>query len=421
MILTLEVIGEQAAQLGAGRRKVFHSIGGTIGRLPDNDWVFPDPYVSGRHALIRYLNGRFFVEDTSTNGVFVNSPDARLSRTQAHALKNGDVLFIDAYEIKVSIENESVTEAEIRDPLAVLKGRVKRDEPPKPERRNQHARDDHAQSETRDIHRTESLGTQATPEAVADRNSETQWIGLTEMQLPEPSPEPPRPKVVAVRPPAARRSEPQPQPLHEAAVRSSDAADDAAWMRKLLEAAGITNVDPSDELARTCGEILRATVGGLMEVLRARDQMKDDLRIRGTTFKPADNNPLKFSADVAEAFHNLLVRRNAAYLEPGEAFAEALQDVRDHQTGMLAAMRAAFETMLAQFDPNRLQEEFDRHMKKGSILGVPAKLRYWDLYREKYGDTIKDPDAAFRALFGNAFAEAYQAQVERLKSRGRND
>mgnify|MGYP000538733618 CR=1 FL=1 len=106
MILTLEVTGDQATGLGAGSRKVFNAIGGTIGRLPDNDWVFPDPYVSGRHALIRYLNGKFFVEDTSTNGVFINAPDSRLSKTQAHPLRNGDVLYIDAYEITVSIETD---------------------------------------------------------------------------------------------------------------------------------------------------------------------------------------------------------------------------------------------------------------------------------------------------------------------------
>src|SRR5437868_5267026 len=124
MILTLEVIGDQAADLGAGSRKVFNSIGGAIGRLPDNDWVFPDPHVSGRHALIRYLNGRFFVEDTSTNGVFLNSPDSRLSKTQAHPLKHGDVLYIDAYEITVSIEKDSSAERRDDDPLAILESRV---------------------------------------------------------------------------------------------------------------------------------------------------------------------------------------------------------------------------------------------------------------------------------------------------------
>lgn len=122
MILTLEVIGEQAEDLGAGSRKVFDAIGGTIGRLPDNDWVFPDPYVSGRHALIRYLNGKYFIEDTSTNGVFVNTPDNRVSRTESHQLHDGDVVYIDAYQIKVSIMKDPEA-AERDDPFAQLQAR----------------------------------------------------------------------------------------------------------------------------------------------------------------------------------------------------------------------------------------------------------------------------------------------------------
>jgi type VI secretion system FHA domain protein len=122
MILTLEVIGEQAQGLGASGRKVFNGVGGTIGRLPDNDWVFPDPYVSGRHALIRYLNGKYFIEDTSTNGVFINSPDRRLSRTDSHQLRDGDVLFIDAYQVKVSLAKDPAAEQR-NDPLALLQAR----------------------------------------------------------------------------------------------------------------------------------------------------------------------------------------------------------------------------------------------------------------------------------------------------------
>jgi predicted component of type VI protein secretion system len=76
---------------------------------------------------------------------------------------------------------------------------------------------------------------------------------------------------------------------------------------------------------------------------------------------------------------------------------------------------------LSQFDPQRLQEEFDRQMK-GSILGVPAKLRYWDLYRDKYGELAKDAEAGFRTLFGDAFARAYEEYLERLKKPdGRQD
>lgn len=448
MILTLEVMGQQAQNLGAAKRKVFNAIGGTIGRLPDNDWVFPDPYVSGRHALIRYLNGRFFVEDTSTNGVFVNSPDSRLSKTQAHQLKNGDVLFIDAYQIAVSIENEPVADAAKNDPLAVLQGHAERSprkgdrrDGPSPRMAPPEELIESADPMPGEEDRTAAMPARRLDEGRANETqwfrmsemadpppkprNETQWFGASEMSAPEP-PAPVRPKVVAARPqherPASRavleRSPGAPKKA-PAAPRNAAASDDSNQLGQLLAAAGVQGVEPSDELAQTCGEMLRVAVGGLMEVLRSREQLKDELHIRSTTFKASNNNPLKFSANTDDAFHNLLVRQNSAYLEPTEAFAEALQDVRDHQTAVLTAMRLAFETMLAKFDPNRLQDDFDRQMKKGSILGVPAKLRYWDLYRDRYADLAKDAEASFQTLFGAEFAKAYEEQIERLKSRGR--
>ena len=424
MILTLEVIGEQAQDLGAGSRKVFNAVGGTIGRLPDNDWVFPDPYVSGRHALIRYLNGKYFVEDTSTNGVFINSPDHRLSRSDSHQLRDGDVLFIDAYQIRVSLAKDPEAEHH-NDPFALLQ-----------------ARHNKSRGATREIpppapppeeDRTASL----VKKRGAARNEEhptgTQWFGMNDMEsnakpaLPERvKPEPPRPGPAA----QARGSRRVPPSVPERPVRapppppraSQPARDDDEQLRALIAAAGIEGLDPSTEAAQVLGAMLRAAVGGLMEVLRARERMKDELRVRGTTFKVANNNPLKFSANVDDAFHNLLVKHNPAYLDPETALEDAFRDVRDHQAAFLSAMRLAFESMLSQLDPNRLQDDFDRQIKKGSILGVPAKLRYWDLYRDKYTDLAKDAQGAFRTLFGDAFAKAYEEQLDRLQglARGRD-
>src|SRR5215831_7920578 len=103
MILTLEVCGPEASSLGAAGRKVFDGTGGLIGRLPNNDWVLPGEYVSGHHARIQFRNGQFLVEDMSTNGVAVNSPDNRLQRGRAYPIKSGDRLFIDTYEISVAV------------------------------------------------------------------------------------------------------------------------------------------------------------------------------------------------------------------------------------------------------------------------------------------------------------------------------
>jgi type VI secretion system FHA domain protein len=118
------------------------------------------------------------------------------------------------------------------------------------------------------------------------------------------------------------------------------------------------------------------------------------------------------SVDVDDALHNLLAKHNPAFLTPVAAFEDAFVDLRNHQIAMLAGMRAAFESMLAEFDPDRLQKEFDRQ-PKGL---VPArKLLYWDLYRQKGQDLLKDREASFRRLFGEAFARAYDEQLKQLK------
>jgi predicted component of type VI protein secretion system len=84
---------------------------------------------------------------------------------------------------------------------------------------------------------------------------------------------------------------------------------------------------------------------------------------------------------------------------------------------MLAGMRVAFKSMLAEFDADRLQKEFDDRPSKGLL---PAKLRYWDLYRERSHEIVNDPEASFRKLFGEEFAQAYEEQLEQLKAQERH-
>ena len=55
---------------------------------------------------------------------------------------------------------------------------------------------------------------------------------------------------------------------------------------------------------------------------------------------------------------------------------------------------------IAEFDPERLQEEFDRQPCKGALISMPAKMRYWECMREKVNGIVKDADTSFRELFG---------------------
>jgi type VI secretion system FHA domain protein len=195
---------------------------------------------------------------------------------------------------------------------------------------------------------------------------------------------------------------------------------DSGGLGALLRAAGVSDGSVTPELARDFGQIMRVVVTGVMDVLKARQATKDEFGLGMTTFKRTDNNPLKFSADVEDALHNLFVRRqNTAYLGPVNAFEDAFDDMRNHQLAMLAGVRVAFEAMLSEFHPDHLQEQFDRQQKKGALASIGGK-RYWDQYREWIHDMVADADRSFRELFGDEFARAYEEQLKKLKAQGRS-
>lgn len=181
----------------------------------------------------------------------------------------------------------------------------------------------------------------------------------------------------------------------------------------LLDSAGVDPARVDRDLSARVGQILRVVVSGMMAILQSRVDLKDEFGLKQTRVRPAENNPLKFSANVEDALHNLLVKRNPAYLGPVAAFEHAFADLARHEAAMRASLRVAFEAMVAAFDADRLQQEFDRQGAKGIM---PGKLRYWDQYRERMHAIARDPEASFRQLFGEAFAQAYEEQLGRLSS-----
>jgi type VI secretion system FHA domain protein len=234
------------------------------------------------------------------------------------------------------------------------------------------------------------------------------------------TPVPPRPAEPA---PPIPATPVVPAPI-ERAPRQADVAPrpagQTADLAELLSGAGVPDAAITPELSRNLGEIIRIVVAGLMDILQSRQRIKEEFGIQHTMFRPADNNPLKFSANIEDALHNLLVKRNAAYLGPVDAFADAFDDLRDHQLAMLAGLRVAFDAMLTEFDADRLQEACDTQMSKHALPLIPAKMRYWELYREKCQELVKDPDATFDRLFGEEFRRAYEEQFRKLKAARRS-
>jgi predicted component of type VI protein secretion system len=75
--------------------------------------------------------------------------------------------------------------------------------------------------------------------------------------------------------------------------------------------------------------------------------------------------------------------------------------------------------MLAQFEPDRLEKQFHRQLRRAPFLPAIARFRYWDLNRDHLEDLAKDPEDTFKKLFGQEFARAYEEQLARLKAQSR--
>jgi type VI secretion system FHA domain protein len=458
MYLTLEVVSPQAASLGAQRRQVVGPRGLTIGRAPGNDWVIPDPYVSKQHARIVCTDGRFFVEGLGKNPIALGSADNVIPTSQRHPLDSGDRLFIDQYEILVTAlpgdppgDERAVAEpaeppdlflastptpiVESAGPAAAVRGThgpvipdVWSNVIPDPDAETAeldplHALGDNVRSVEVELppvnwQQASPLGDHYQPPPPVQGIPEN-WA--RSILVPRPA----LPKRQAAPPPPARANEREPvpagtpvEPAPSAQAPPTQALPPAipADLTALLRAAGLPDRDLSPEVVQELGKVLRVVVEGVMEVLQGRAEIKSQFRLPVTRVQARENNPLKLSPNVESALHTLLVQRNPGYLPTVQAFEDAFADIRNHQLAMLEGVRVAFESMLGAFDPRQMEQDFERTVKRGGLLGgLSGKSRYWELYTERFTRLGRDADDTFRRLFGNVFAEAYEMQLEQLK------
>jgi type VI secretion system FHA domain protein len=165
---------------------------------------------------------------------------------------------------------------------------------------------------------------------------------------------------------------------------------------------------------QAAGEALRTVVKGLMEVLAARANTKQEFRIERTMVGARDNNPLKFSGDVDEALRVMLLGKTPGFLPARQAMEEAVGDIKSHQLAVLAGMQAGLATVIARFDPAKLEQNMEQRSLLAGVLPGARKARFWDLFKSLYRELAVELEDDFQKAFGNAFARAYKDQLDRL-------
>ncbi|MFT9014478.1 MAG: type VI secretion system-associated FHA domain protein TagH [Acetobacter sp.] len=209
-------------------------------------------------------------------------------------------------------------------------------------------------------------------------------------------------------------------PVASAPAVPIPAAGGSDLMNAFLSGAGLADMPaPADQqaLMNAVGATFRAMVAGLRQALIARATIKGEFRIEQTMIRARGNNPLKFSAHDDDALCALLGLGRRVDMRPDTAVSETLRDMRLHELATMAAMQDAVRALMTSLDPARLRANAD---EAGGMALLPAqkKARAFDIFEKEYKTVTNGLADNFDAVFGQAFARAYETALHDIQERG---
>ncbi|RVU44980.1 type VI secretion system-associated FHA domain protein TagH [Rubrivivax rivuli] len=194
-------------------------------------------------------------------------------------------------------------------------------------------------------------------------------------------------------------------------------AADAELLQALLRGLGVPGLRLDALTPQTMelvGQLLRESTRGAVELLVARAALKREMRAEMTMIVSRENNPLKFSPTVEVALQHLLGPPAPGFMPSATAMRDAFDDLRAHQLGVMAGMRAALEGVLQRFDPKQLEGKLSKRSAIDSIIPATRKARLWEAFNELFAQLQTEAQDDFDEIFGKAFLKAYEDQLDRL-------
>ena len=422
MTLRLRIVSDHRRLLGDRSSIAFTVDGGTIGRSADNDWVLPDPlrYVSAHHARVEYRDGHFYLEDLSTNGVFVNDDDRPLAKAlpTGHLLKTGDIVRMGDYQIVAAVETEGEQTA---------------------------ASDSGAGPVPTSIHGLRTLGR---------ANAQTDigaMLNLDDLLVPESTPHSTFHPVnaygqaIAQIPAPARAAAPAQASIPVAMPAPTPSAEEEAIERRIARLAKAAGRDPKNGLSapalydvhsglqafcrgagveverlppdaqtrllHLAGQLFREALVGLKDLDRSRNDTRNRFRIE-LPADPDDPRPSLARSTVEDLVIDLFAQHESRRLDAVGWLREAIAEGKTHEIAAAKATRAAFVEFLDRLDPAELEARFERAARRGKARSAD-KAQYWDLFTTFYRNLIEMPADHLPHTFVEAFAAAYKEYVKK--------
>lgn len=401
MALKLRVVSEHRRQLGPRSSMVFGVAGGTIGRAADNDWVLPDPqrYLSGRHARVSFCDGRWLLEDTSTNGVYLNDATTPLVRKQPHELRDGDLLRLGEYQIVASID---ATQEVVVEPSAIFAV----------ERINgtgtSHSGDLGASLNLRALLTVDTSLSDSFRPVNAFGQAVNVSFGRGES---EEEREPSEDSIARRMARLARAVGVREREKERERASAPALCDVATGLQAFCRGAGIDPAtlpaDAQTRLLQLAGQLCREALVGLKDLGRAQQELHNRFRIESLR-DPEDAHAALQRGGVEELLTRLLAGHEVRQSDAVQWLRDEFARSKAHQTAMAQAMRAAFVDFVGRLAPSELENRFQRAVPSGK---AGAAAQYWTLYGEFYRNLTEMPPDHLPHVFVETFANAYRDAV----------
>lgn len=384
MELVFDMVSAPQPLDGSAASKTFRLAGGIIGRAEGCDWVLPDRnrVVSGKHAMVTFDNGAFYLTDTSSNGIHLKDSGMPMVKGEPVRIEHGQVFCLGDYQIRARLRQDP---SEFDSALP------------------------HSQSTGNII--PDDAFLDLDPLNALDQQEERQYRDELSWGLPAESAEQPHDyaRIDMERLPVPELVPPPAAPVEPPVSTVEPALADTFWAR-YSQALGVSLDGLPDAqreaLAIAAATLLRQCVSHLQQSLKTRSELKSELRLAQTTVQTAGNNPLKHAADSSEALTLMLRGKEPGQLSATQAVARAYRDLQAHQVALSAASRAALRGMLEHFSPEQLNLRFERE-GKGLLNTNGAR---WKAYT-RFHQAIQAEEDWSKRLFARDFANAYEEQI----------
>lgn len=393
MPLQLEIVSEHKEIVADDHVRVFREDGGTIGRSLENDWILPDPdrFISGKHATIDFQSGAYYLADVSTNGVYLNEDEEPLGRGNPRRLFHGDKLRMGDFEFEVTLDEGQDLEMPPPSPMTVV-----------PDHIEQLVDEASLKSGIQMLDEEEITGGDAFQAALFGETAKEDDAAQNEQVNGQPNP-----------------FEAGPSKEEQKMIDAAHLLDSFMKGLDISRAEIHPSTDPL-EVMENAGRVLKEFVDGTSDLLASRTSLKSMFRLDQTTVLPRHNNPLKLAENTRDSMMQLLVGKEGEYLCPVDAVREVCRDLKFHHDAVLEAMIGAYQEFADRFDPDELQQNFDKTLDGKPIFKKMNQLKYWQLYCDLYPIMTQPGSGRFPHQFSEEFVRCYEKQLAEFKRLDRN-